>query len=199
MDVAVYARVRCWLAFTLAIFAAGCARPTFRISLIEPVQLEVPAPGHLRFKDDAIAIEFRVTQDLIAFSLTNKTNGTIRIPWDDVAFVAVGGEAKAMAHRGRLPINRDLPQMPTVVPPSSTAVDDLIPWSHIEDGELLEGGILPVECGPARCVALEGMEGEIFGLHMPIEIEGVRRDYNFKFRIDEVISEGESSRTRKAH
>lgn len=164
--------------------SAGCAaHPRFEISLVEPTRSR-----DLSYRDDAIAVQFVVTPDALGFSLKNVTSGTIRIPWDDVALVSVAGEAETVAHKGRIPINSDLPQAPTVIPAGSTARDDIIPWSHIEAGEVQDGGILPVECGPVRCTGCEELRGAIFRLHMPLEIDGSRRPYSFKFRIDSVVS-----------
>ena len=132
----------------LAAFLTGCAtyRAYYDIGL---KQVERPAQAKERygeqtitkveeegiykyfFEDEMVKIVWIPTAYQVSFVLTNKTNHSIKIVWDEAAFVDVAGVSHRVMHSGVKYIDRNNPQPPTVVVRKGTITDLVIPTDNI--------------------------------------------------------------------
>ncbi len=71
------------------------------------------------------------TLQSLPIELENRGPGAILVEWDACAFVDPDGRSSRVVHRGVLPIQRALPQVPSAVPPSSALVDEVTPAESI--------------------------------------------------------------------
>jgi hypothetical protein len=145
---------------------------------------------------------FRGTQ--MAFSLENKTEHSIKIPWDQAAFIDESGRGHRVMHAGVKFDDREKPQAPSVVVPKGLLKDivaptDYVHWRegtrHAADG-WEEKCLLPdfdvhgssLKGGYATFADFESAAkakvGKTIQVLLPLEIGDVVNDYIFAFRID---------------
>ena len=91
-----------------------------------------PSESHEQFfEDQAIKIVFSIAEKQIGLLLHNKLNSPIKIDWNNVSYVDISGLAHGVVHTGVRYIERDRPQVPTLIPPAAMIEDAIIPSDHI--------------------------------------------------------------------
>ena len=55
------------------------------------------------------------------FCLTNKSGYSIKLPWDDMAYVDEDGKTMRVIHSGIRLVDRNAAQAPTVIPKNATS------------------------------------------------------------------------------
>lgn len=105
--------------------------------------------------------------------LRNKADNPIRIDWNQVTFVDESSESHKVMHTEDRFEERHKYRVPTVVPPTAKVEDYISP--------LVQKPLFP-----------EGLEakkfkGHSFSIFMPLEINGVVKNYLFTFKIMDVI------------
>lgn len=136
----------------------------------------------LYFEDRYIRIGFvPVLNSTISFSLLNKTDSTIRVIWDEAAFIQIDGSTERVMHSGVRYIERDRPQPPSVVPPGARLDDIILPTSNVYYISGQYGGWRTHDIIP-QSLALD-FDGYTIGVLLPLDIGGSRRDYTFYFDI----------------
>ncbi|TRZ90984.1 hypothetical protein D4R89_03580 [bacterium] len=143
-------------------------------SLEQPVQSET-----LSFSDDFIAITFIMAETQIGFDIQNKTNGGIKINWDDLSFIYPGGRSTRVIHSGIRLMDRNIPQATTIIPPNARVSDILIPSENINNNS---GGWYtePLFGGDNRLI----WNDKEFSIYFPLEISGNKKEYIFKFKVN---------------
>ncbi|MEA3369003.1 MAG: PDZ domain-containing protein [Candidatus Ratteibacteria bacterium] len=186
---------KCIILLTLGIFLSGCATvgPKFymAISMIEPREI-YPAydqNGYIRFEDENIKIKFIVGEKKIGFNLENKSNGPVKILWDNSAYIDVRNTSHRIMHQGVRYIERDRVQPPTSIAPS-TSIDDLIlPVDNVVS--VYGGGWKTAPLFPALGEEEKNEQfyrGKQFGILMALDINNNIKNYLFKFKIDDVFA-----------
>jgi hypothetical protein len=110
------------------------------------------------------------------FSLNNKTNYSIRIIWDDAVYVDERGRAGRTFHSGVKYTERTSSQPATVVPKGCSYDDLLAPTDKVFSAasgwgqeNLFNGGY--------------EIDGKTVKILLPIELQGIKNEYTFHFRI----------------
>lgn len=139
------------------------------------------------YEDDLVAFTWYVSKSQLNFRLKNKTNHSIKIPWDDIVFIDPAGQSMRVIHSGIRYVDRNNAQSPSVVAKNSTINDILVPSDHIyylDDGGSGLGGwkVHDVFHNYERI----GAEASVV---FPIIIENVTNEYTFSFRVDNVYKQ----------
>lgn len=143
------------------------------------------------YKDDKISIKFNVRISELSFMLSNNSNETMKINWDDLSLV-VNGVADKVTHRGIRYLEKAALQPPTSIPPGASIDDFVLPinkakftayqkWVH-ED-------LFPIEDSYKADIrkSILNNKGSEFSLYFPLEFGGKVTEYTFVFRIKDVI------------
>jgi len=136
----------------------------------------------LSFQDDAVAIEFDISEERIAFNLENKSSQPIQIDWNQVSYVDPDGSSNKVMHKGVKYANKDESLAPTTVPPNASIEDFILPTDLLvrtSDG-WTEGSLFPDGSES------EAYDGQTFSLFMPLEIGEETQNYNFTFEVADV-------------
>lgn len=159
------------------------------------------------YEDGLFAGVFCVMNSRVTFVITNKTEHSIKIVWDQAAFIEVGGESGRLAHHGVKYADRNASQPSSVIPRGSSLSDFVLPTNRIyyRQGSFgryysSPGGweelplVLPAsrsiadgDAGAAEAFASEATtnKGKRFGVLLPFEIQGVLNEYTFWFEVQE--------------
>ena len=68
------------------------------------------------FENEMVRILWLPTSHNINFSITNKTDYSIKVLWDEAAYVDESGKSHRVMHSGIKYIDRSNPQPPTIIP-----------------------------------------------------------------------------------
>lgn len=83
------------------------------------------------FEDEMVGILWFVGREQINFVLENKTNHSIKIMWDESAYVDLSGVSHRMMHSGVKHAERNNPQPPTVVVRNGKIEDLVSPTDNV--------------------------------------------------------------------
>jgi hypothetical protein len=137
----------------------------------------------LRFDDQSISITFALSEKQIGLILQNNLNSPIKIDWNNVSYVDITGIAHRVIHTGVRYIERDKPQVPTIIPPAARIEDAVIPSDHISYTPGSSSGWNSRSLFPG-ITETDLYIGKSFSVFMPLEFEGALRNYLFSFRIE---------------
>ena len=179
------------------------------VVLASPRSIPHTAPNTL-FPDgnELVDVTILAARDGIYFKVRNLSDHTIRLLWDEAAYVGIDGSADRVMHYGVRYADRNLSHPPSVIPRGSIFEDAAFPSRRVElvaEYDLYgfsmdwvhHSLILPVEVtiegggiSPAFARFQQEAEahlGKRIGLLLPFEVEGVLNEYTFWFRVDDVI------------
>jgi len=148
------------------------------------------------YEDEMIKILWLPTSKKIGFFIENKTDHSIRLIWDEAAYVDTDGETHKVIHAGVRYINRDAPQAPSVIVRHGILSDIIYPSDYIyyADGWHERPLFTDSQMGGNPMELLEAGKqyiGKTIQVLLPLEIEGVTNDYIFIFKINNVEMAGE--------
>jgi hypothetical protein len=150
-----------------------------------------------QFKDDKINVNFEIGEKQIEFALKNLTVNPIRINWDEVSFIK-DGISHRVIHKGIRLIEKDAPQASSVIPPLTEINELVVPvdniaysagyysaYSSIPGGWTTKDLFLYYDMNREdyKKFILEN-NGKTFKLFMPIELNGVKLNYMFEFKVN---------------
>lgn len=149
-------------------------------------------PGMNRhvFDGEILRIEWRLRGDAVRFSVTNRTDDTLQINWNEAVY-------KANDHRPRTPIlsggrhDVDAPQPVMEIAPGGTRSDHFLPEGYVEHVEghwKRRHPVLPVqqqtyESTPSFHRRARSWQGARIWIRLPVEQEDERSVYSFQFKI----------------
>ena len=165
-----------------------------------------PEPENKYFYEDGLFSGiFYVTQSRINFAFTNKTDHSIKIIWDEAAFIDLDGQSGRVSHEGVKYADRNASQPPSVIPAHGTLTDFVLPTDRVYYREGYYSQYLSIPSGweevgivlpglrrvpGSDSTAVETFRAEVqkntgkrFGLLLPLEIEGVLNEYTFWFEV----------------
>jgi hypothetical protein len=172
----------------------------------EAIGVELLAEDKYRYEDDLLSAEFEPLRDQVAFEIWNKTDHTIKLLWDEAAFIDTEGKAARLMHIGVSYGNRNAPQPPSVIPAHGSISDAANPtdrvffrqgymdywhsksvpgsWEHVSlITPFLE---LSKEGLPASDTLKAGAQeqvGKRVGFLLPFQTEGATYEYTFWFEV----------------
>ncbi len=141
------------------------------------------------YEDDFIKITWYTEKRQFDFFLLNKSNHSLKIPWDEMAYVDINGHSGRVMHSGVKYIDRNNSQPASVVPKGSSISDVLVPTDNIyyvsgEYGGWRTSPLLPKYNSQEELDA-SGVVGKNMKIVFPIIIENVTNEYIFEFRVDD--------------
>ena len=143
------------------------------------------------YEDDLVSFTWFVSSTQFHFLLTNKTNHSIKIPWDEIAYINPNGQSMRVIHSGIKLIDRNNVQAPSVVAKNSTLNDILIPSDHIYYVSGQWGGWRENNLFGSYNSQKEANSSKYKGANVsivfPIIIENVTNEYTFRFEIKDII------------
>ena len=206
--------------FTLAIMLYGCAalQPLYYGTYnIELTQVERPAEASKRygeikispvddkgvtkysFEDNLVNVVWLVTNEDISFAIENKTDYSMKIIWDDAAFVDSKGQSQRVMHAGVKYTDRNNSEPSTVVVRKGKITDvvqpvDLVYYEEPYYGKYYSspGGWherpmfdYSIRNGNEQTVTdlLKSNVGKQIQVLLPLKIEETVNDYIFTFTI----------------
>ena len=82
------------------------------------------------YEDSIIKINWQYAVSQIDFKLTNKTDQTLKLIWDDAAYISAENETERVFHKGIKYIDRENPQPPTSIYKKTSISDLVAPTSY---------------------------------------------------------------------
>lgn len=153
------------------------------------------------YSDDNINIVFTPTNYDIGFDIQNKTDDSIKIIWDDAAFVDTTGNSHKVMHKGVKYIDRNASWPPSIVVKQQRLSDVIVPTDYIEwTGQDWKGtSYLPTVApksadGFTKDPTIEDLARQYIGkkvqVLLPLQINNQLNNYIFTFEVKnfEIIS-----------
>ncbi len=141
------------------------------------------------YEDDLIAIEWYINSDVF-FTLENKSDYTIKIPWDEIAFVNELGYAMRVLKSDVFVIEKNNMQVPAIVPKYSKVSDRLIPSDYVVISPFNEDKVKVYQLFPSfrskAQIQKSGLIGENFKIYFPLIVNGFINEYIFEFKIEDI-------------
>lgn len=140
------------------------------------------------FEDKMVSILWVPTTTRVNFLITNKTEHSVKILWDESAFVMPNGTSRRVVHNGVKYSEVNNSQPPSVIARGGMLNDFIVSADQCVnlgvDGGWYEAAFLPKSPDAAAVQTLKGMT---FSILLPLQIDGVTNEYQFSFSIDDVV------------
>lgn len=181
------------------------------------------------YEDGLIRLSFLFPEEGITginFSMENKTDHSIKILWNEAAYLDEDNSSHRVIRHGVNYSEKDQPQPPSIIIPQSKLEDIVHPTDYVEWGDVLgqpkwcEKPLLPTGAStmwspklpsppfPAnREEAVKGLEkrnyeakkikGKKIGILLPLQAGGAINEYIFTFEITDIRIERKESAPRK--
>jgi hypothetical protein len=163
------------------------------------------------FEDGLMKIRFVCYSSGISFSLSNKTKDTIKIIWDDCAYIDEKSGSHKVIHSGVKLISRNEPQAPSVIASNTSIEETIYPSDYIEWGyrewttnpllpqtEHFGGSIYDNSKEIEKSVNtfkenVNKLKGKNISVLLVLKVKDVSNEYRFVFEIKDVIISQRSS------
>lgn len=120
-------------------------------------------------------------KDVIVF-IQNKTDYTMKLMWDEAAFITPSNKTQRVIHSGVTLKDKLLPQAPSIIPGHTILNDNIVPADNISfssySGEWIAEPLIS-----GRAINGKYPAGSSFSLLLPIQISGVTNEYLFTFNL----------------
>lgn len=159
------------------------------------------------FEDGLIAVRIGTLYNAIRINVRNKTDQSIKLVWDEASFIDVDGTLSRVMHIGVKYADRNSSQPTTMIPAQQRLADDIFPTNRVffraasgklpaayQNGALLRptfAGVVvqagePVPAAPdSFTTAVRSRVGHRFAVLIPLEVDGVKNEYTFWFKVDD--------------
>lgn len=160
-----------------------------------------------RYEDDYIDIIWTFRNTRLEFFLRNKSNHTIKVNWDEVAYVNYNGNVSRIMHLGVKYDKRSESQGYINIPSGTYISDMILPIDNVyfqegyaryggyggyEPAKWVEKALIPCYYNNKSEMEADVKSGTWIGktvkVLFPIEIEGVKNDYSFEFKVNGVLN-----------
>jgi len=174
----------------------------------EFAKLEVSEEKKYHYEDDLIDSYLVVLPDRIAFEIKNKTDHSIKLIWDDAAFIDLDGRASRIMHGGVKYVDRNASQPSSMIPAHGKFTDVILPTDRIFYREGYYGTVVSQpggwkhlaliqpqlelirETSDANVTVTDTLKanatnniGKKIGILLPLEIQGTTNEYTFWFKV----------------
>ena len=142
------------------------------------------------YSDDLLFISWNFQRNYANFALKNNATSSIKIIWDDMAFVGLDGKSMRIIHKGIKYDDKTSPQAPSVVSRNSKIIDYIIPSDRIYYNQSLSKWsafpfVSDVLYSPDDETS-QHPDGEKIQILFPVIINEKRYEYQFVFEIDNI-------------
>jgi hypothetical protein len=129
----------------------------------------------------------------LSFEVLNKTGSSLRIPWDESAYVDITGQTHRLLHSGVKFTNRKLPQPPSILPSQGRLADFVYPSdliSYVPGGwaqPLMFPCVKPkYVCHNAQRQRASAHKGLSYRVLLPLQVGTEIYTYTFTFKVNNV-------------
>lgn len=157
---------------------ASSFRWTYVLSLQSPTKAK-----DLNFEDALTRLRFSVDDTQISFVMKNKTDSSLSVVWDQASIVDLQQISHRAIHSGTKFFKKEASQIPTTIPPGASIQESIVSADALnwfEQHWSIEP-FLPRDFNDAL-----KLKGEMFGIFLPLETPTGRKEYLFKFVIEDV-------------
>lgn len=145
------------------------------------------------YEDELIRIVWLPTSTQFSFLLENKSDHSIKIIWDEAAYVDISGSSGRIMHAGVKYAERNNPQPPTIIVKKTNITDIVLPTENVYMSAYYSTWqtkkLLPYSAASQK--ELEEMNSKYIGktvkILLPIQIQDTVNEYLFSFKIDKFI------------
>ncbi len=135
------------------------------------------------FEDDMVRTVWYFGSKDISLLLSNKTDHSIKIIWDEAAYVDHHGASHRCMHSGVKYTDRNNPQPPTVVPRKGMITDIIVPTDNVA---WVANSWYTYDLFMKADSSLVGDSVQVL---LPLEIEDVVNEYIFSFEVERISRE----------
>lgn len=135
---------------------------------------------NLQYSDSTLDISFYIGTRDILFNIANKTQNPIKLNWDNFSFVDTESRAHRLIHSSVKLIDSEKQQTTTIIPPFASIQENVYSPDYIDrrGSDWIYNPLFP-----DNSFIKSSVVGKTFSFFMPIEINGVVKNYNFVFKI----------------
>ena len=141
-----------------------------------------------RYEDDYINISWFVGSKQFYFTLKNKSDYSLKIPWDDIVYVDQDGATQRIMHSGVKYTDRNSSQPASVVPKNASITDILLPTDNVYFVSGQYGGWKEKPLFPQYQSQEDATNSVVLGkkvrIIFPIILQDVQNEYTFEFTIN---------------
>lgn len=152
----------------------------------EPDNSRGPGPN------DPLTVDLGLRTDALEVSISNRGDAPVDVLWNKASLVDTEDKTYPVVHSGadRSWAVPDLPGDVSRIPPHTTLNDFIIPTRSVgfdaAEGWIVEP-LLPVECGPIRCIGYHELVGKTVRLNLTVQANGAERVFEWTLRITEAV------------
>lgn len=147
------------------------------------------------YEDDIIKIDWDYAVSQIGFELKNKSEQTIKIVWDEAAFISLANESSRVFHKGIKYIDRENAQPASSVYKNSVLSDLISPTSYTTYVSGQYGGwrslpLIPVSTNvfSGKVEYVPALIGGTMRVILPVKMDDKTLEYAFSFRTEFIAS-----------
>lgn len=151
-----------------------------------------------QYEDEYIRITWMYMTNQLDFELENLSGHTLKINWDDISYMDAGGNVSRIMHKGIKYSERENSQGSISIPKGGRLSDIIVPTSNVSFlsagsySKWYQKSLIPCYYDNKAAMQADIAKGTWMGatikVMFPIEIEGVKNDYSFEFRVDGVLN-----------
>lgn len=151
------------------------------------------------FEDELVKIIWNAAANNLSAVMVNKTSSSIKVIWDDAAYIDENGMSHRIIHSGINFNEKDKPQLSTIIAPNDKIKDVIIPTNlvHYEEGFYGENDFQAgkwiekpffkyCQTGGKKDSAIRLLKsnvGKTFKILLPLKTEKTVSDYVFTFSV----------------
>lgn len=147
------------------------------------------------YEDGQLKIIWLPSSTQFNFTLTNKSEHTLKIVWDDAVYISTDGTSQKIMHSGVKYIDRNNSQPATTVIKGAKIDDLIMPTDNIyyvsgQYGGWREAPLFKNWAATAEelKVISSSFVGKVVRVMLPIKIEDTTNEYIFTFKIEDFVS-----------
>ena len=149
--------------------------------------------------NDPVSADLILSSDALELSINNRGETPVDVVWCKASLVDTAGQAFPVVRGGSASqeaaagVSNDVSR----IQPHVTLHEFVIPTRSITFDKA-EGWIvtplLPVECGPLRCVGYHELVGKTVELKLPMVVDGTERTFDWPLRITQAVRSSRGTR-----
>ena len=146
--------------------------------------------SYLVYKDELLNIAWSIDRNKVNFNLKNNASSSIKILWDDMAFVGLNYDSHRVIHKGIKYSEKEKEQAPSIVARNTELHDLLIPsdniyykksWEKWSARPFVDDFLYSPEDE-----ASQRPDGKKIQVLLPIIVNEKRYEYQFVFEIEKI-------------
>lgn len=142
------------------------------------------------YKDELLSATWGIDRNRANFTIKNNATGSIKVLWDDMAFVDINGESHRVIHKGIKYSEKEKEQAPSIIARNAELHDLIIPadkiyyqksWEKWAAYPFVDDFFYSPEDE-----STQHPNGKVIQVLLPVIINEKRYEYQFKFEIENI-------------